>query len=116
MNKMENQQKKIETAGSRYVNEEKYLKARKKLDKLIGFYWHLASYVLVNIFIIATIAFAAEDLSSIFNYGTFSTAFFWGIGLFFHWLSVFGSNIIFGNRWEERKMKELMDKENKSWQ
>ncbi|MFT4662187.1 MAG: hypothetical protein ACI8XB_002475 [Patiriisocius sp.] len=113
---MDNQQNKIKMSGSSYVNEEKYLRARKKLDKLVGFYWHLAVYVLVNIFIIGMVAYAIEDVKSIFSFGTFSTAIFWGIGLFFHWLSVFGSNIIFGSRWEERKMKELMDKENKSWQ
>jgi len=45
---------------------------------------------------------------------TYSTAFFWGIGLVAHGLSVFGHDIFFGSNWEEKKIKELMDKEKKN--
>jgi len=33
----------------------------------------------------------------------------WGIGVFFHWLAVFESKVI-GKNWEERKLKEILDK------
>jgi hypothetical protein len=33
---------------------------------------------------------------------------FWGIGIFFHWLSVFGFKNLLGTAWEEKKIKELM--------
>jgi hypothetical protein len=35
----------------------------------------------------------------------------WGIGLFFHFLEVNNYNIFLGKNWENRKIKELMDKE-----
>jgi hypothetical protein len=48
---------------------------------------------------------------------TFSTAFFWGIGLLAHGLSVFGRYVFFGQNWEEKKIQELMDKDkNEKWE
>jgi hypothetical protein len=41
----------------------------------------------------------------------FSTAIFWGIGLMAHALSVFLPSMIIGKDWEERKIKQLMEKE-----
>ncbi len=41
----------------------------------------------------------------------YATVFFWGIGLLAHWASVFGSGLILGRKWEERKIKEFMDRE-----
>lgn len=94
-----------------YLKGETYLRAKKKLDKLKGFYWHLASYIAVNIFLITVIAMNSNG--NIWNFGTFSTAFFWGIGLGFHAFGVFGRDMLFGKRWEERKIKEYMEKDGK---
>ncbi len=97
-----------------FQKEEAYLRAKKKLDKLKGFYWHLASYVVVNIFLIVVIAIGNNG--NIWHFGTFATAFFWGIGLVFHFLSVFGPAFFFGKNWEDRKIKEFMDKEKQNWE
>ena len=101
-------------SNKRFLKEEAYIRARKRLDNLKGFYWHLASYIVVNIFIITVIA--VNSNGSIWHFGTFATAFFWGIGLLFHFLGVFGPNFIFGKNWEERKIKEIMDKEKQDWE
>ncbi len=53
---------------------------------------------------------------NIFSFKNFSTAFFWGIGLLAHGLSVFLPTMILGNDWEERKIKEIMNKENSKWE
>lgn len=97
-----------------YGREEAYLRAKKRLDKLVGFYWHLAVYVVVNFFLIVLIASNTEG--SIWNFGTFATAFFWGIGLFFHFLGVFGPNFFFGKDWEDRKIEEFIRKEERRWE
>jgi hypothetical protein len=58
--------------------------------------------------------FFAHDIfekGEIFQWENYSTVFFWGIGLFFHWFGVFGKNLLFSKSWEERKIKEYMDKE-----
>ena len=41
----------------------------------------------------------------------YSTWLFWGIGIFFHWLSVFGFKNLLGSSWEENKIRELMKQE-----
>ena len=46
-----------------------------------------------------------------FQFKNFMTAFFWGIGLLAHGLTVFVPNWIMGQNWEERKIKEFMEKE-----
>ena len=49
---------------------------------------------------------------AITNFGVISTWLFWGIGLVFHWLGVFGfQSLGLGKDWEERKIKEMMEKE-----
>jgi hypothetical protein len=94
-----------------FEREQAYLRAEKRLKELKGFYWHLFWYLVVNAFLIASIAINSKSFD-IFNFGTFSTAFFWGIGLFFHWFGVIGKHLTFSKNWEDRKMREFMDKEN----
>ncbi len=95
----------------RYREEDSYIRAKKKLEKVVGFYWHLASYIIVNTFLVIMIITNTDDDRSIWNFGTFATPFFWGIGLSFHFIGVFGANLLFGKNWEERKIKEFMDKD-----
>ncbi|MBO3116148.1 2TM domain-containing protein [Winogradskyella sp. DF17] len=98
---------------SDYRREEAYMRARKKVDSLIGFYWHLAVYIIVNAFLILLIGLNSDD--GFGGFGPYATAIFWGIGLLFHFLGVFGPDFIFGKDWEQRKIKEFMDKEHKDW-
>ncbi len=99
-----------------YSNEERYIRAKKKVKKLKGFYWHFASYLVVNIFIstskiISDINRGETFFEAALDFGTFALWFFWGIGLFFHAMGVFGPSIVFGKDWEQRKMNEFMDKD-----
>jgi len=99
----------------RFLKEEAYLKAKEKVKKIKGFYSHLTVYILVNIFLI--ILFNHNFNDNFWSFGTFSTAFFWGIGLAFHALGVFGPDLIFGKSWENKMMKKYMDKEkNDRWE
>ncbi|WP_296312658.1 2TM domain-containing protein [Winogradskyella sp. UBA3174] len=99
---------------SDFRKEEAYLIAKKKVDALIGFYWHFAVYLVINIFLIILIG--VNDSEGFSGFGPYATAVFWGIGLFFHFIGVFGPNFFFGNNWEKRKIDEYMDKERKNWE
>lgn len=94
-----------------YFEEERYAKAQKRVKKIKGFYMHLFWYLVVNIFLLAMIYKNLDSNEDIFEWGHFTTPFFWGIGLLFHWVGVFGRNIVFSKDWEERKIKEFMDKD-----
>ena len=61
-------------AQSNFNKEEAYLRAKKKFDKLKGFYWHLAAYVVVNIFLIITVTTHLDENESFWQFETFATA------------------------------------------
>ncbi len=101
-----------------YNPDERYNLAYKRVKRIKGFYFHLMVYLIFNGFIIIANSNESIPGNHIFwSWENFSTALFWGIGLLAHGLSVFGRNIFFGQNWEEKKIKEFMDKENKkTWE
>ena len=98
----------METYSYNTTENQKLLDAQKKVKRIKGFYIHALVYVCVNLLIIFGNMY--ESGTNFFFYDTFATAFFWGIGLLAHGLSVFGADWIFGNGWEERKIQEYLRK------
>lgn len=84
----------------------KYLEAKKRVKRIKGFYIHALVYVLVNGFILF-IKYQKYNNIEFHDWGIG----LWGIGLAIHGLSVFLPNFIFGSDWEEKKIRELMDKD-----
>ncbi len=102
---------------SNLQQEERYELAQKKVKKIKGFYSHLFFYLVINAVIIIQIYL--KTTTDFWDWNNFYTALFWGIGLLAHGISVFttNSNSIFGKDWEERKIQELISKdENKKWE
>lgn len=91
--------------------QQKRDKAIKKVKAIKGFYKHFASYIIVNAILITIKLWGLEPGEHFFEFNTFSTAFFWGIGLLLHGFSTFGTDFLFGANWEDRKIRELMDKD-----
>jgi len=90
----------------------KYEIAKKQVKKIKGFYTHLFAYIVVNLFFIINKALN-RGLDEFFSFSTFSIAFYWAIGLFFHAFNVFVKDIFLGKNWEERKIKEFLEEEKK---
>lgn len=90
-------------------DEIKYQQALKRVKKIKGFYSHLLVYIVINTMLI--VVNSGNSTKEFWRWQTFSTALFWGIGLAAHGLSVFLPSVMMGKDWEERKIKELMDKE-----
>lgn len=97
-----------------YFERERYERAKKRVKKITGFYSHLLVYVVVNLILVVINIQQLEPGESYFHWKNFVTLFFWGIGLLAHGLSVFLPYAILGKDWEERKIKEFMDKERHS--
>lgn len=95
------------------IEQQRFERAKKRVRAVSGFYRHLMVYILVNVFLIVVYYVNLDPGEKFLKFGTFSTAFFWGIGLAFHALSVFSNNVFFGKDWEERKIQEIMDKQKK---
>ena len=85
--------------------QQRYERARKRVKELKGFYTHAAIYVLVN-----TMLFVINLLTG-GGWWFYWPLLGWGIGLGAHALNVFGFGGRLGQNWEERKTRELMDKE-----
>lgn len=90
-----------------YIEDRRYLKAKERVEQLKGFYWNAISFIVV-------IPFLAW-----INYQTTSFPWIifpilgWGFGLVVHGMEAYGYNPIWGKRWEERKIREIMEQEEK---
>jgi hypothetical protein len=99
---------------NKFRQEDSFIRAKKRVKAIKGFYIHLIVYILVNIFISGIIIFGLMKSGYSFkeafsHFGVYSTWFFWGIGMFFHWLGVFGSTAFFGKNWEKKQLEKYMD-------
>jgi hypothetical protein len=92
-----------------YQEDERYFKARKRVEEIKGFYGNLIAYIVVNIGLLVL------NLVTLPKYLWFYwPLLWWGIGVLFHGLKVFNYMPFFGKEWEEQKIKEFMDKEEQS--
>jgi hypothetical protein len=87
------------------TEETKYQKAKERVEAIKGLYIHLTVYVIVNL-----ILFSINMIVSPDGLWFLWPLTGWGIGLAFHALTVFGFSRAFGADWEERKIRELMEK------
>jgi len=104
--------KKMENSN---LEEQKYLRAKKRVKAIKGFYVHFTVYLIVNAFLLLMQAFSEGGWEIFWEWNSYSTLIFWGIGVAFHAFNVFGFEYIFGKSWEERKIKEIMDKDKKNY-
>lgn len=88
------------------AEQEKYERAKKRVEDIRGFYIHLAIYLVVNGFIIAQNLIISPD--ALWFYWPLLG---WGVGILIHGLSVFVFEGALGKGWEEKKIKEMMDEE-----
>ncbi len=92
--------------------EDKLLRAKKRLDQLKGFYIHLSVYLVINSVIIGN--FFIRSLNSDYEFWTFPTfitPIFWGIGLFLHAANTFQILPFYGSAWERRQIKKFMEED-----
>ena len=93
-----------------YIEEQEYIKAKKKVKEIKDFYTHLVVMIFALPIIITV------NLMFVPNF-----YFFWlaGFGMLFsvavHWLQVFGfSKLGLGKDWEENKIKQIMKENGKN--
>jgi hypothetical protein len=85
------------------LDEERYIKAQKRVEEIKGFYGNLVSYILVNLGLMVL---------NLLTYPAYLWFFWpllgWGIGVAIHGLIVFNCLPFLGKEWEEQKIKEFM--------
>ena len=87
--------------------QSKYQDAKKRVENIKVFYIHLVTYFVINaILLVINLLFTPEYLWFIWP------VIGWGAGLIFHAFSAFGG--LWGKVWEERKIKEIMEKDKRT--
>lgn len=89
-----------------YISEKRYKQAKKRVEEIKVFYLHFGIYLLcVPMFIYL----------NYISYSGFPWAFFpiigWGIGVANHASEAFNYSPFLGKNWEDRKIREFMDKD-----
>lgn len=88
-----------------FIQEKRYQKAKERVEAIKGFYGNLTAYCIVIPFLIWLN----------FRTTSFPWVIFpilgWGFGLTMHAMEAFAYNPLWGKRWEEKKIRELMEKD-----
>jgi len=94
---------------NQYLEEERYYNARKRVEEIKGFYGNLIAYITVNVgLLVINLVTSPAYLWFLWP------LLWWGIGVVIHGLKVFNYMPFFNKDWEEKKIKEFMDKEEQS--
>jgi hypothetical protein len=86
----------------------RYESAKKKVKEIKAFYSHFMVYAIISVVLLVV-----NVLSSPGVYWFYWPMIGWGIGIFFHAMNTFNLGIM-GKDWEERKIKEMIEKEHNS--
>ena len=87
--------------------ENRYIKAKERVDCIKKFYSNLLSYVVI----ISFLAGLNYYLDGWDHPWFLWAAFGWGIGIVFHAIKTFQLSPFFNKNWEERKIKEFMEED-----
>ena len=89
------------------MSDERYDKAKKRVEELKKFYSNLVTYIVVNIVLIII-----NLVTSPGSLWFFWVTIFWGIAILLHASRVFiFKGKFLGEEWEQKKIKEIMERE-----
>lgn len=89
-----------------YQSEERYFKAKKRVEEIKGFYGNLTAYIVFNVFfLVLNLLTSPEELW--FYWPMLG----WGIGVIFHGMKVFNYMPFLGKDWEQEKIREYIEQE-----
>lgn len=87
-------------------DQARYERAKKRVEDLKEFYQHLVAYIVVNAFLLVLNLYTSPG-----HLWVKWPILGWGIGLALHAATVYGRKWFWGDRWQEEKIKELMDRD-----
>lgn len=89
----------------------RYKEAERQVKRIKQFYIFFFIYMAVNIFILFINYRELKPGETIWRLKYFSLPIFWGIAVAIHAMRTFIPGFMLGRKWEERKIRELMEKE-----
>ncbi len=88
----------------------RYKEAERRVKKLKGFYMSVFVYFTVNLFILFVNYNELDPGESIWRIQYFVVPIIWGTVITLYGLTVFLPGFLLGQKWEEKKIRELMKK------
>ncbi len=88
--------------------QEAYTKAKRRVDEIKAFYVHLMIFLVTSTITLIIGWILSYELFIVFIVGLLG----WAIGVGVHGINVYGLNLFLGKDWEDRKLKEIKDKQN----
>ena len=88
------------------MDQETYNRAKARVEEIKGFYSHLMSYVGVNVMLIVINLLTSPD-----KFWFYWVTIFWGFGVVSHGVKTFFGHKVFSSDWEEKKIRQIMEKE-----
>ncbi len=88
-----------------FIEDKRYAKAKERVEAIKGFLGNLTAYLIIIPFLM-WINYRSSD----FPWVIFP-ALGWGFGIVAHGMEAYGYNPLWGKNWEEKKIKELMEKD-----
>ncbi|MFB3387897.1 2TM domain-containing protein [Flavobacterium sp. LAR06] len=94
---------------TKYDEAERYYQAQKRVKEIREFYEHLTVFLICNPVVMVV------NLMTSPGYLWFLWCVFgWGFAILMHGLKVFRVSPVFNKEWEDRKIREILEKENKT--
>ncbi|MBL7472607.1 2TM domain-containing protein [Robertkochia sediminum] len=90
--------------------DNRLLRAQERVQELRKFYTGIVTYLFV-VGILAGLNYYTNEFR---NPWFLWVAGFWGLGILFQAAKLFGFNLLFGKKWEERKIQEFMEEERRN--
>ncbi|WP_299252444.1 2TM domain-containing protein [uncultured Lacinutrix sp.] len=97
------------------IDQQRLDRARQRVKRIKSFYTHVLIYVVINLIVVFQNIENLEPGESYFQAHNFITFALWGIVIIIHALTVFLPNFVLGSNWEERKIKQIMEKDKHIW-
>ncbi|MFI1772325.1 2TM domain-containing protein [Thalassobellus citreus] len=93
---------------------ESYIKAKEKVKSIQIFYIHLVGYIIIVMLLLFNIYIAAGPYRNFFVWFDIWVIVAWTVFIILHGRNVFKGKRIFNKSWEERKIKEHIEKQQKN--
>lgn len=93
-----------------FDKQDRYLRARERVEQVRKFYGGIATYLFV-VGVLAAVNYYSNKFS---NPWVLWVAGFWGLAIVFQGVRLYGKHALFGKDWEERKIKEFMEKDERT--
>ncbi|WP_379967343.1 2TM domain-containing protein [Epilithonimonas sp. UC225_85] len=90
----------------------KYQLAREKVNRIKYLYFHILAYVIIDLGLLIMRYVQSDSWEDFLSLDHFMTLFIWTLVLSIHLICVFALPLIFGEKWEEKKIQKILNKEN----